>query len=87
MRTCVCVCVCVCLCVCVVRLGLCQTRLAHPMNRLPGGLPELLEMSDYVCSLLPETPDTKGVLDGDVLRHCAKKVSPLPLRVLQLLGR
>ena len=62
--------------------------LAHPMNRLPGGLSELLEMSDYVCSILPETPDTKGVLDGDVLRHCAKKVScPLPSRALQLLGR
>ena len=49
---------------------------AHPMNRLPGELSDLLQMSDYVCSILPETPDTKGLLDGNILRHCAKKVSP-----------
>jgi len=39
------------------------------------GLPELLSNSDYVCNVLPSTMQTRRLLDGDVLRHCAHKVS------------
>ena len=73
---------CVCVCVCV-RVRMCgkerhtlRNILTHPIHRLPGELPDLLEMSDYVCAILPETSDTKGLLDGNVLMHCANKVSP-----------
>lgn len=38
------------------------------------GLPELLAHSDYVCGVLPSTPQTVGLLDGDVLQHCSSKV-------------
>ena len=37
-------------------------------------LPELLSNCDYVCSVLPSTPSTDGLLDGDVLSHCRHKV-------------
>ena len=39
------------------------------------GLSELLSNSDYVCNILPSTPLTRGLLNGDTLRHCASKVS------------
>ena len=38
-------------------------------------LPQLLESCDYVCNVLPSTPQTKGLLDGDILKHCANKKS------------
>lgn len=40
------------------------------------GLPELLSSSDFVCNVLPSTAQTRGLLDGDILRHCASKVDP-----------
>ena len=38
-------------------------------------LSKLLESCDYVCNMLPDTPQTKGVLNGDTLKHCASKKS------------
>lgn len=35
-----------------------------------AGLAAFLAASDYVLCLLPDTPDTRGMLDGDVLRNC-----------------
>ena len=43
--------------------------------RGPSGLSEVLAASDYVCSVLPSTPATKGLLSGDVLAVCKDKVS------------
>ena len=40
------------------------------------GLPELLSSSDFVCNVLPSTAQTRGLLDGDILRHCTSKVDP-----------
>ena len=37
-------------------------------------LPKLLAASDYVCNVLPSTSQTKGLLNGDMLQHCAAKV-------------
>ena len=42
--------------------------------RLVDGLPELLSNSDYVCSILPSTPETAGFLNSDALKACSKKV-------------
>lgn len=36
-------------------------------------LPLLLESCDYVCNVLPSTPHTKGLLNGDILEHCSGK--------------
>lgn len=38
-------------------------------------LPLLLESCDYVCNVLPSTPQTKALLNGDILKHCAGKKS------------
>ena len=38
-------------------------------------LPQLLQSCDYVCSALPSTPQTKGLLSGDILKHCAGRKS------------
>ena len=46
-------------------------------NRQLDGLKELLEASDYVCSILPSTPQTVGLLNGDVLKSCAQRVSEM----------
>ena len=35
---------------------------------------EVLESCDYICNVLPKTPDTVGTFDGDVFQHCANKV-------------
>eukprot|EP00746_Dinoflagellata_sp_MGD_P057583 gnl/MRDRNA2_/MRDRNA2_24792_c0_seq2.p1 gnl/MRDRNA2_/MRDRNA2_24792_c0~~gnl/MRDRNA2_/MRDRNA2_24792_c0_seq2.p1 ORF type:complete len:366 (+),score=54.85 gnl/MRDRNA2_/MRDRNA2_24792_c0_seq2:119-1099(+) len=35
-------------------------------------LPELLRSSDYICTVLPSTNTTKGLLSGDVLKTCSK---------------
>ena len=40
-------------------------------------LPQLLESCDYVCNTLPSTPLTKGLLNGDILNHCAGRKSVL----------
>lgn len=37
-------------------------------------LPEVLANSDYVCNILPSTQQTRGLLNGDVLKHCSDKV-------------
>jgi len=33
----------------------------------------LLETSDYIVNILPSTPQTRGLLSGDVLRKCATR--------------
>ncbi len=43
-------------------------------RRLTEGLSEVLANSDYVCTILPSTPLTSGLLNGDILKHCSKKV-------------
>ena len=43
--------------------------------RLKEDLAEVLESVDYICSVLPSTPSTKGLLDGGILQRCAKKVN------------
>ena len=45
--------------------------------RLMPDLPEVLASCDYVCNILPSTPETKGTLGGDKFRHCANKVKSL----------
>ncbi|GIX72838.1 hypothetical protein CEXT_753891, partial [Caerostris extrusa] len=36
-------------------------------------LNDVLESCDYLCNVLPSTPETQGLLDKDVLKHCLKK--------------
>ncbi|XP_019862830.1 PREDICTED: uncharacterized protein LOC100637533 [Amphimedon queenslandica] len=38
-----------------------------------GELEELLSASDYVCNVLPSTPETAGLLDKDGFKSCAEK--------------
>lgn len=38
------------------------------------GLPKLLQHCDYVCNVLPSTKATRGLLSGEILKHCQKKV-------------
>ena len=53
-----------------------QYDLMHSYNnRVFDQLEELLSASDYVCSVLPSTPETIGLLDADAFKSCAKKVS------------
>lgn len=33
----------------------------------------LCQTCDYICSVLPSTPETQGLLDGEVLKACKKK--------------
>ena len=42
--------------------------------RLLPELPHMLESCDYVCNVLPSTPDTRGLLSGETLKHCQNKV-------------
>ncbi|XP_059142795.1 uncharacterized protein LOC131930356 [Physella acuta] len=42
----------------------------RPMSRLP----EVLEQSDYLVTVLPSTPETRGLLSGDVLQPCRLRV-------------
>ena len=44
-------------------------------SRLTENLAEVMESVDYICSVLPSTPSTRGLLDGDILKTCAKKVN------------
>ena len=43
-------------------------------SRMLNGLPDLLSNCDYVCNLLPNTSQTQGLLDGEILKHCQHKV-------------
>ena len=43
-------------------------------------LPAFLASADYIVSVLPSTPDTRGLLDGDVLAACAGR-SPALINV------
>jgi phosphoglycerate dehydrogenase-like enzyme len=43
--------------------------------RLNSDLPDLLQNCDYIINVLPSTPDTIGLLNGDMLKHCAQKQS------------
>lgn len=54
--------------------GILIIRASHCLFRLIADLPELLTSCDYVCSVLPSTAETDGLLDGDVLSHCKTKV-------------
>ncbi|XP_055943324.1 glyoxylate/hydroxypyruvate reductase A-like isoform X2 [Argiope bruennichi] len=36
-------------------------------------LNDVLEKCDYLVNVLPSTPETEGLLDGDVLKNCQKK--------------
>ena len=57
-----------------------QYDLMHSYNnRVFDQLEELLSASDYVCSVLPSTPETIGLLDADAFKSCAKKVSKSPI--------
>ncbi|XP_053385230.1 glyoxylate/hydroxypyruvate reductase B-like [Mercenaria mercenaria] len=38
-------------------------------------LSDLLENCDYICSILPSTPQTRDMLSGDVLKSCKNKKS------------
>ena len=51
-------------------------------DRLTDELHELLGTSDYVCSVLPSTPDTCGLLSGEVFKHCSPKVCTTNLSIL-----
>lgn len=41
--------------------------------RTMSGLGEMLQSCDYICNVLPSTPETKGLLSGDVLQACQSK--------------
>lgn len=43
--------------------------------RLSSDLPDLLQNCDYIINVLPSNPDTVGLLNGGMLKHCAKKQS------------
>ena len=42
-------------------------------NCLLSEFPQMLQSCDYICNVLPSTPQTKGLLDGDILKHCTTK--------------
>lgn len=57
-----------------------QQRPEHSMfdaHRTPNQLPEFLQNCDYICSVLPSTPATRGLLAGDVLENCKERKSTL----------
>lgn len=39
------------------------------------GLPEVLKNCDYIVNVLPSTPNTKGLLNGDTFKNCSVKKS------------
>ena len=63
----------------------CQKFTQHMVQNLvfrqSSQLVELLENCDYICNLLPSTPDTKYLLSEQVLSRC-KKVIQLGLGLL-----
>lgn len=44
------------------------------MNKQNQDLAQFLAGCDYVCSVLPSTAKTKGMLSGDVSKACQEKV-------------
>lgn len=42
-------------------------------HRKMDGLCELLAECDYICNVLPQTPETDDILSHDVLSNCTKK--------------
>ena len=60
-------------------------RRTHPATKLPyvdecfclENLSECLKNCDYLCSVLPSTPSTKGLLSGSVLESCKEKKTVL----------
>lgn len=42
-------------------------------HRTVDDLPDILKNCDYVINILPSTEDTKGLLNGNVLKHCEGK--------------
>ncbi|XP_076366465.1 uncharacterized protein LOC143255140 isoform X4 [Tachypleus tridentatus] len=42
-------------------------------DKLVTDFSEILPYCDYICNLLPSTPHTKGLLNGEVLKMCQKK--------------
>ena len=36
-----------------------------------GGLAKILRESDYICNVLPNTPETTNILGSGVLKECA----------------
>ena len=59
------------MCVCI-----CDTLSVH-VYRLVDGLGEMMESCDYVCSILPNTPLTTGLLTPELFKHCSHKVHEL----------
>lgn len=43
--------------------------------RTTADLTELLKSCDYICNILPSTPDTKNLLSGNVLQVCNARQS------------
>lgn len=52
----------------------CGVRVLLPYTifafRTSDHLEEILHNCDYICNILPSTPNTRGMLDGDMFRHC-----------------
>ena len=40
-----------------------------------GGLAKLLQESDYICNVLPNTPETTNILGNGVLKECSGEYS------------
>ncbi|XP_039256094.2 glyoxylate/hydroxypyruvate reductase A-like [Styela clava] len=36
-------------------------------------LPEILQLSDYICNILPSAPETKNILSGEMLQLCSQR--------------
>ncbi|XP_060079752.1 glyoxylate/hydroxypyruvate reductase B-like isoform X2 [Ylistrum balloti] len=43
--------------------------------RTTDQLVDILQNCDYICNVLPATPETRGLLSGDTLSHCKTKKS------------
>ena len=47
------------------------------LYRSKDHISEFLSLCDYVINTLPSTPETRGMLSGDVLSACKEKVSSI----------
>ena len=45
------------------------------VDELTPSIPHLLANSDYIVNILPSTPQTRGLLSGDTLRHCTESIA------------
>ncbi|XP_076229771.1 glyoxylate/hydroxypyruvate reductase A [Nomia melanderi] len=55
--------------------GITRTQLKEKLNYLDehrtiGSLPEVLKQCDYIVNVLPSTPNTLGLLNGNMLENC-----------------